>query len=93
MKAIMILGMSNSLRGILKNEADELRCRLENMVYDMYITETNLSLEDIDIRKIDNDLGYISLDIFEQKDFSILKEYGKLLEKYEKQLKRFYINP
>jgi uncharacterized protein (DUF488 family) len=85
--------MSNSLRGILKNEADELRCRLENMVYDMYITETNLSLEDIDIRKIDNDLGYISLDIFEQKDFSILKEYGKLLEKYEKQLKRFYINP
>jgi uncharacterized protein (DUF488 family) len=84
--------MSNSLRGVLKNKVDELRCRLENMVYNMYITETNLSLEHIDIRKIDNDLGYISLDIFEQKDFSILKEYEKLLEKYEKQLKRFYLN-
>lgn len=83
--------MSNSLRKVLKNEVDELRCTLENLVYNMYITETNLSLEDIEIRKIDNDLGYISLDIFEQKDFSILKEYEKLLKEYEKQLKRFYL--
>lgn len=81
--------MSNSLKEVLKEKVNELMCMIENIVYNIYITETDLNLEDIDIRKIDNDLGYISLDIFEQKNFLILKEYEKLLEKYEKQLKSF----
>lgn len=85
------LGRSNRLRENLKNTVEELKDKLENLVYDLCITGNYFKIKDIDIKKIDNDLGYISLDIFEQRDCSILVEYKNLLDKYSKQLDVFYL--
>lgn len=91
MKVIMIPGMSNKLREYLKNIADELKDKLENLVYNLYISGEYLQIKDIDIKKIDNDLEYMSLDIYEQRDYSILVEYKNLLDKYSKHLDEFYL--
>lgn len=75
----MILGMSNKLRAYLKNILDELKNKLENIVYSLYINRKHIETTNIDIKKIDNDLGYMSLDILEQTDYSVLAEYKYLL--------------
>lgn len=91
MKVIMIPGMSNRLREYLKSIVDELKDKLENLVYNLCISGEHIQIKDIDIKKIDNDLGYMSLDIYEQKNCLILVEYENLLDKYSKQLDEFYL--
>lgn len=83
--------MSNRLRGNLKNTVDKLKDKLENLVYNLYIDGKYPQIEDVDIKKIDNDLGYMSLDIYEQRDYSILVEYKNLLDEYSEQLDVFYL--
>ena len=91
MNVITILGMNNSLKERCKYEVYKLKDELENLVYNMFLDRNKLILEDPEIRKIDNDLGYIALDITGQKDFLVLKEYLKLLYKYKKYLKDIYL--
>lgn len=83
--------MNNSLKERCKYEVYKLKDELENLVYNMFLDRNKLILEDPEIRKIDNDLGYIALDITSQKDFLVLKEYLKLLYKYKKYLKDIYL--
>ncbi|EOR19957.1 MULTISPECIES: hypothetical protein [Clostridium] len=83
--------MNNSLKERCKYEVYKLKDELENLVYNMFLDRNKLILEDPEIRKIDNDLGYIALDITGQKDFLVLKEYLKLLYKYKKYLKDIYL--
>lgn len=83
--------MSNKLRAYLKNILDELKDKLEYIVYSLYINRKHIETTDIYIKKIDNDLGYMALDILEQTDYSILAEYKSLIDKYSKQLDVLYL--
>ncbi|MEG1254377.1 hypothetical protein [Clostridium sp.] len=85
MKVTMILGMSK-LKAKLKYEAEGLRDSLESFVFSEYIKGNESALHKIDIKKMDNDLGYISIAVYEEEDKNILSEYKNLLNNYSKQL-------
>lgn len=86
-KVTMIPGMSNVFQGEIKDKAEELRKVLKNFVFDQYIKGTISKLNRRDIKKIENDLGYIYFDIEDIEKSITLEEYEKLINIYNKQIK------
>jgi len=83
----MILGMSNVFQRNLKNKAEELRKVLKDFVFDEYIKGDLSKLNSIDVKKIENDLGYIYFAIEDIESPTTLDDYKNLINTYSKQLK------
>ena len=83
----MILGMSNVFQRNLKNKAEELRKVLKDFVFDEYIKGDLSKLNSIDVKKIENDLGYIYFAIEDTESSITLDDYKNLINTYSKQIK------
>ena len=83
----MILGMSNVFQRNSKNKAEELRKVLKDFVFDEYIKGDLSKLNSIDVKKIENDLGYIYFAIEDTESSITLDDYKNLINTYSKQLK------
>lgn len=86
-KETTTLGMSNGFQIELKNMAEELRRILKDFVFDEYIKGNLLKLNMADIKKIENDLGYVFFAIEDLENSITLDEYKKLISTCSKQLK------
>lgn len=87
MKATMILGMSNVFQRNLKNKAGELRKDLKDFVFDEYIKGDLSKLNRIDVKKMENDLGYMYFAIEDTESSTTLDYCKNLINTYSKQLK------
>jgi len=83
----MILGMSNVFQRNSKNKAEELRKVLKDFVFDEYIKGDLSKLNSIDVKKIENDLGYIYFAIEDTESSITLDDYKNLINTYSKQIK------
>ncbi|WP_346938467.1 hypothetical protein [uncultured Clostridium sp.] len=79
--------MSNVFQRNLKNKAEELRKVLKDFVFDEYIKGDLSKLNSIDVKKIENDLGYMYFAIEDTESSATLDYYKNLINTYSKQLK------
>lgn len=76
--------MSN-LQLKIKNTADDLRDHFQSFIFDEYISGNENLLKNINVRQVDNDLGYISITALDEENIEVLMSYNNLLARYRKE--------
>jgi hypothetical protein len=74
--------MSDSLKESIKVRVDNLKNLLETIVYEGYLNELTFNITLDKVKSIDNDLGFISVDVSDQDDLYKLNQYDEIINEY-----------